>query len=297
MRANYFDAMQNDLLDQPQPSRPGEELDAARLGAFLKTRFPDVGGPLTVEQFPKGYSNLTYLIRVGDREMVLRRPPFGAKIKTAHDMGREFRILSHIERVYRKVPRPLAFCDDETVLGAPFFLMERVEGVILRAQPPAGLALSPPLMRQLSMNFIENLVAIHDIDLVAAGLGDLGKPDGYVARQVEGWTKRYRNARTDVPPPPNQTSGVHSGSPSSMYRTLRPLRTVVVWTCGPRGSNATWRTTFDAPLVKPSPIVLTRLQTRVSQTLITLVPAASKLPSGEKAVESLKLIPSSQLKP
>jgi len=189
--------MQNDLLDQPQPTRPGEELDAARLGAFLKTRFPDVGGPLTVEQFPQGYSNLTYLIRVGDREMVLRRPPFGAKIKTAHDMGREFRILSHIERVYRKVPRPLAFCDDEAVLGAPFYLMERVEGVILRAQPPAGLALSPPLMRQLSMNFIENLVAIHDIDFVAAGLGDLGKPEGYVTRQVEGWTKRYQNARTD----------------------------------------------------------------------------------------------------
>ena len=194
------DAVQSELLDHPQPVRPGEELDLASLGTFLRSHFPDATGPLTIEQFPKGYSNLTYLIRVGDREMVLRRSPFGAKIKTAHDMGREFRILSHIERVYRKVPHPLAYCDNDSVLGAPFYLMERVEGVILRAQPPPGLALSPPLMRQLSVNFIENLVAIHDIDYVAAGLGDLGKPDGYVTRQIEGWTKRYRNARTDDVP-------------------------------------------------------------------------------------------------
>src|SRR5262245_3236123 len=138
--------MQNDLLDHPQPVRPGEEIDLASLGTFLRSRFPDITGPLSVEQFLKGYSNLTYLLRVGDREMILRRPPFGAKIKTAHDMGREFRILSHIERVYRKVPRPLAYCEDEAVLGAPFYLMERVEGVILRAHPPPGLALSPPLM-------------------------------------------------------------------------------------------------------------------------------------------------------
>src|SRR5262245_20034218 len=189
--------MRSDLLDQPQPVRPGEELDLASLGSFLRTRFPDITGPITIEQFPQGFSNLTYLIRVGDREMVLRRPPIGAKIKTAHDMGREYRILSHIERVYRKVPHPLAYCEDGSVLGAPFYLMERVEGVILRGQPPRGLALSPPLMHQLSTNFIENLVAIHDIDFVAAGLSDVGKPEGYVSRQVEGWTRRYQDARTD----------------------------------------------------------------------------------------------------
>src|SRR5438094_1194587 len=189
--------MQSDILDQPRPVRSGEELDAPRLEAFLKTRLPDLAGPLSVEQFPKGYSNLTYLIHVGERQMVLRRPPFGAKIKTAHDMGREYRILSHICELYHKVPRPLVYCEDESVLGAPFYVMERVTGIILRAQPPPGLELAPARMRQLSESFIENLVEIHALDYSAAGLADLGKPNGYVVRQVEGWIKRYQNARTD----------------------------------------------------------------------------------------------------
>jgi aminoglycoside phosphotransferase (APT) family kinase protein len=189
--------MATDLLDQPQRVRSGEELDVPKLEAFLKARFPDLAGPIAVEQFPKGYSNLTYSVRFGDREMVLRRPPFGAKIKTAHDMGREYRILSHISPRYPKVPRPLVYCADESVLGAPFYLMERVSGIILRATPPPGLELSPPVMRSLAENFIENLVELHALDYAAAGLADLGKPDGYVTRQIEGWTKRYQNARTD----------------------------------------------------------------------------------------------------
>ena len=129
--------------------------------------------------------------------MVLRRPPFGAKIKTAHDMGREYRILSRIWKAYPKVPRPLAYCEDESVLGAPFYVMERVSGIILRAKPPPGLQLLPEVMRQLSENFIGNLVEIHTLDYAGAGLADLGKPQGYVARQIEGWHKRYINARTD----------------------------------------------------------------------------------------------------
>jgi aminoglycoside phosphotransferase (APT) family kinase protein len=189
--------MATDLLDQPQRVRSGEELDVPKLEAFLKARFPDLAGPLAVEQFPKGYSNLTYSVRFGDREMVLRRPPFGAKIKTAHDMGREYRILSHISPRYPKVPRPLVYCADESVLGAPFYLMERVSGIILRATPPPGLELSPPVMRSLAENFVENLVELHALDYAAAGLADLGKPEGYVTRQIEGWTKRYQNARTD----------------------------------------------------------------------------------------------------
>src|SRR5207237_2626392 len=125
----------------------------------------------------------TYSIRIGEREMVLRRPPFGVKIKTAHDMGREYRILSHIHGLYPKVPRPLAYCEDESVLGAPFYVMERVTGVILRSQPPPGLDLNPAFMRQLCESFIDNFLEIHQIDYAAAGLGDLGKPAGYVARQ------------------------------------------------------------------------------------------------------------------
>jgi aminoglycoside phosphotransferase (APT) family kinase protein len=195
------------LLDQPQRTRPGEELDAGKLEAWLARVLPGLSGPLEITQFPKGYSNLTYLLRTGDRELVLRRPPFGARIKTAHDMGREYRILSRLIAVYSKVPRPLAYCADESVLGAPFYIMERVRGLILRARPPEGLELTPALMRRLSENLIDNLAQIHGIDYAAAGLGDLGKPEGYVERQVEGWIKRYQNARTDDIPGMERLAG------------------------------------------------------------------------------------------
>ena len=181
------------------PVRQGEELPNERLSTYLSAHL-GIEGPLTVEQFPAGFSNLTYLLRINDRELVLRRPPIGAKIKTAHDMSREYRILSHLYPVYKKVPRPLLFCDDEAIIGAPFYVMERVHGVILRAQPPRGIDLSPELMRGLSETFVENLVELHSFDYEAAGLGDLGSPQGYVKRQVEGWTKRYYNARTDDVP-------------------------------------------------------------------------------------------------
>ncbi len=190
--------MNTDAVDRSAPVRPGEELDTSKLAACLRDHIRDLDlTALTVEQFPSGHSNLTYLLRAGHRELVLRRPPFGAKIKTAHDMHREYRILSHLVTVYPKVPRPLLYCDDEAVLGAPFYVMERLHGVILRGAPPAGLDLAPPVMRALSDHFVANLVEIHAVDYGAAGLGDLGHPEGYVRRQIEGWTQRYVNARTD----------------------------------------------------------------------------------------------------
>ena len=189
-----------DLNDKSRAVREGEELPNERLLAYLTAHLPDVEGPLVIEQFPAGFSNLTYLLRAGNRELVLRRPPVGAKIKTAHDMSREYRILSHLHPVYKKVPRPLLFCEDEEILGAPFYVMERVTGIILRAQPPRGIELSSELMRGLSEAFVENLAEIHEVDYEAAGLGDLGSPQGYVKRQVEGWTRRYFNARTDDVP-------------------------------------------------------------------------------------------------
>lgn len=185
------------FVDQPQMPRPGESLDIAKLEDYLRPRLPAWSGPLGVEQFPRGYSNLTYRLCLDERELVLRRPPFGAKIKSAHDMGREFRILSQLHRVYPKVPTPILYCEDESVLGAPFYVMERITGIILRAQPPPGLALPRELMRQLSESTVDNLVAIHAVEYAAAGLGELGRPEGYVRRQVEGWAKRYQQARTD----------------------------------------------------------------------------------------------------
>jgi aminoglycoside phosphotransferase (APT) family kinase protein len=190
----------HDFIDGPRSVRAGEELDAARLFVYLRERIPELESEPEVEQFPAGFSNLTYLLRTGEQEFVLRRPPVGASVKTAHDMGREYRILSRLHPVYGKVPRPILFCEDESVIGAPFYLMERVRGIVLRARPPEGLELSPGVMRRLSESFVENLVEIHGVDYEAAGLGELGRPEGYVLRQVEGWTKRYFDAKTDEVP-------------------------------------------------------------------------------------------------
>src|SRR5258708_540348 len=210
----------SDLIDKPRTVREGEELDTTRLLAYLCEQIPGLAGPLTVEQFPAGFSNLTYLLRTSNRELVLRRPPVGAKIKTAHDMSREYRILSHLHPVYHKVPQPLFFCSDESVIGAPFYVMERVRGIILRAHPPKGLELSPETMRRLSETFVENLVEIHQVDYQVAGLGDLGQPSGYVSRQVEGWTKRYYNARTDdVQPIESLASWLSEHTPSDSSRS------------------------------------------------------------------------------
>ncbi|HEY0093706.1 MAG TPA: phosphotransferase family protein [Archangium sp.] len=186
-------------LDRTRAVRPGEELDAAWLEKYLAEKVPGLTGPLGVEQFPGGHSNLTYLLRMGEKELVLRRPPFGAKaIKAGHDMGREYRILSGLLPVYPKVPRPLVFCGEgESPMGVPFYVMERARGVIIRAKPPKGIELTPDFMRRLSENFVDNLVELHAVDWRAAGLGEIGKPEGYLGRQVAGWTERYGKARTD----------------------------------------------------------------------------------------------------
>mgnify|MGYP001133346046 CR=1 FL=1 len=185
-------------VDKAVTVRQGEELDREALLDYLRDNLPGLdASELQVMQFPSGHSNLTYLLQVGGRELVLRRPPFGAKIATAHDMQREFHILSHLVEVYPKVPRPLAYCDDPAVIGAPFYIMERLQGVILRSAAPKGLELNAGQMQSLSENFVDNLVEIHRLDYRAAGLGDLGHPEGYVRRQIEGWTRRYHNARTD----------------------------------------------------------------------------------------------------
>jgi aminoglycoside phosphotransferase (APT) family kinase protein len=185
-----------DFLDHPTAIRTGEELPVASLEKFLLRHFPAGTGPLAVEQFPSGHSNLTYLVRLGDREMVLRRPPFGSKVKTAHDMSREYRVLSKLHFAYTEAPRVLLFCDDESILGAPFYLTERIRGIILRKDPPEGLHFSPEVARRLSESFIDNLARLHGLDYEAVGLGDLGKPEGYLNRQVRGWIDRYHGSQT-----------------------------------------------------------------------------------------------------
>jgi aminoglycoside phosphotransferase (APT) family kinase protein len=181
-------------VDGTRAVRQGEELDARALAQFLGW------DEVRVSQFPSGHSNLTYLVEGGaqgnNRQLVLRRPPFGSKVRTAHDMGREYRILSRLHAVYPPAPKPVAYCEDTAILGAPFYVMERIVGVILRRDPPPSL-LAPETARRLGESFVDNLVALHQLDYRAAGLGDLGHPEGYIARQVHGWAERYRNARTD----------------------------------------------------------------------------------------------------
>jgi aminoglycoside phosphotransferase (APT) family kinase protein len=187
-------------LDRPQPVRPGEELDVGRLAPYLRQALGRPGGPVEVEQFRGGHSNLTYLVRVDAREAVLRRPPFGSTVKTAHDMGREFRVLSRLSPAYSRAPRVIAYCDDESLLGAPFYLMERLAGVILRRQLPPGLRLGVDTARRLSEAAVHGLADLHAIDPGVVGLSDLGRPEGYCERQVTGWTRRYRDAQTDDVP-------------------------------------------------------------------------------------------------
>jgi aminoglycoside phosphotransferase (APT) family kinase protein len=184
------------MLDQPSSIRTGEELNQEKLATYLNEH--GIAKEVAIQQFPSGYSNLTYLIKTEEQEYVLRRPPFGANIKSAHDMEREFNVLSLLQKAgFTKVPEPVLFCGDESVMGAKFYLMKRVNGVILRNRVPKGMTIEPATFNQLSKTAIDQLVQLHQLDIKSTGLAQLGKPEGYVQRQVEGWTKRYVNAQTD----------------------------------------------------------------------------------------------------
>ncbi|HMQ47342.1 MAG TPA: phosphotransferase family protein [Saprospiraceae bacterium] len=187
--------------DTPVAIRAGEEIDLDALNAGLQAQKASIAPVVEIAQFPGGYSNLTYFLRTKDQEYVLRRPPFGAQhIKGGHDMGREFKILSALDAIgYTKIPKPLFYSEGESVMGCPFYIMERVGGIILRAQHAAQLATHLPQeqMKQLSTALCDNLVDLHAIDIHQTGLIQIGKPEGYIQRQVEGWHKRYLAAQTE----------------------------------------------------------------------------------------------------
>lgn len=192
--------MHDKTLDPSAPVRAGEELPLLALEEYLKQERPNWQGTLTVEQFPGGFSNLTYLLRLGDQELVLRRPPFGTAIKSAHDMEREFRVLTALSGHFPKIPQPLVYCADPQVIGAPFYVMTRVRGLILRNRIPKDLELQAADFADLSKASIQLMADLHRVDLPATGLIDLGKPEGYTQRQVSGWTQRYQAARTEDAP-------------------------------------------------------------------------------------------------
>jgi aminoglycoside phosphotransferase (APT) family kinase protein len=187
----------SDYIDKPIETREGDKPDPEKLSAYLSARFPDFDGLLDITQFPGGYSNLTFQLKWNGGTCILRKPPHGANIRSAHDMGREFKVLSSLKPVYEAIPTPLFYSDDLTIMGTPFYLMEKVTGIILRNKVPKGIELSPAKMQSISTAAIDNLATLHNIDLDKAGLRAMGKPDGYVDRQVEGWITRYENAATD----------------------------------------------------------------------------------------------------
>ncbi|MBF0453113.1 MAG: phosphotransferase family protein [Candidatus Magnetomorum sp.] len=188
------------MKDCPVDVRNGESLNIKELTQYLKMFISDLGDDLKVKQFPGGYSNLTYLLVSGRQEFVLRRPPVGAKIKSAHDMGREYRILNALRPHFPYCPEALVHCQDHAIIGAPFYVMRRIPGIILRKDLPDGLIFSPLEAKSLCENLLDIHVALHSIDVEGSGLNFLGKPKGYVERQVTGWSERYRNAKTDDAP-------------------------------------------------------------------------------------------------
>jgi aminoglycoside phosphotransferase (APT) family kinase protein len=172
--------------------RPGEDLDWDRLAAYLKESVPELGGDLTVLQFPNGSANLTYLLRFGDQEVVLRRPPFGQIAPGAHDMKREYKVLSRLWKVFPAAPRALHLCTDHDVVGSDFVVMEYRRGEVLWGALTPSMAGLPDASRRIGNAVIDTLAELHLVDAEAAGLGDLGRPDGFVARQVDGWHKRWQ---------------------------------------------------------------------------------------------------------
>ena len=199
----------SDLSAEVIEVRTDERFDEVRLAEYLGDKLEGSSAPLSVAQFGGGHANLTYLLRFSESgdgddtvEYVLRRPPLGPVAKSSHDMNREYRALSKLWRAFDKAPRAYLSCDDASIIGSDFIVMERRHGIVVRNEipPEFGGGSDPAANRELSEVVIDTLVEFHAVDPVAVGLDDLGKPEGFLERQVRGWTDRYDRARTDDVP-------------------------------------------------------------------------------------------------
>jgi len=182
------------------PVRPGEELDLGALAEYMRGKIEGAERGLAVQQFPSGHSNLTYLLQIDGREYVLRRGPMGPVAPKAHDMAREFHVLQILHPHFPEAPAVFLLCEDPAVLGAVFFVMERRNGLILRDAVPPQLTLVKDYPQRVSEGFVDCLVRLHAIDIAKTGLIALGKPEGFLARQVQGWADRWNRAKTDEMP-------------------------------------------------------------------------------------------------
>lgn len=206
------------------PVRPDERLDTAVVAAYLRDKLPEGDRPLEILQFPGGHANLTYLLRYGDREYVLRRPPLGPVAPRSHDMVREYRALAALGPYYAPAPRVFALCEDASVIGAPFFVMERRNGIVVRRAMPEEIADDPTVRRRIGEAAIDALADLHAVPVAGTPVAALGKPEGFVARQIQGWAERWQRSKTeDLPameslaawlaariPPPLAPSVVHN---------------------------------------------------------------------------------------
>ncbi|MDE0884141.1 MAG: phosphotransferase family protein [Myxococcota bacterium] len=231
--------------DQPAETRDDEKFDEARLAHYLAENVPELSGDLSVEQFHGGHANLTYALTVGDTQLVLRRPPLGPVAPRSHDMRREHKGLSALGPLYPHSPRAIHLCEDESIIGAIFFLMERRQGYVIRNDWPSELPDDPALRRQISESLIDALADLHTVDATRPELASLGKPEGFVERQVTGWFGRWEKAKTrEIPameelgawllariPQSSQVSVLHNDYKldNAMYSLDEPGRLVAVF--------------------------------------------------------------------
>lgn len=205
-------------MSDTRPVRTSENLDWQRLAEYLKAALP-VTGDMHVEQFPGGHSNLTYLLRFGDEELVHRRPPFGPVPPRAHDMAREYRVLQAVHPHFPLAPRPYLLCEDTGVIGSVFYVMERRRGLTIRTSEPPPIAGDVDLRRRISGSIVDTLADLHAIDVAAHGLDALGRPAGFVARQIRGWTERWHASKTsDVPDMESLASWLDHHVPTDVTR-------------------------------------------------------------------------------
>ncbi len=192
--------MTEPIAPELAPVRAGEALDWVALEAYVRDGVPDLEGSMAVLQFPNGSANLTYLLQFGTTELVLRRPPFGIVAPGAHDMRREFRVLSRLWRSFDRAPRAYLFCDDHDVIGADFVVMERRRGDVVRGALPPSMAAHADVGRRLGFALVDAMAELHLLDPVASDVADLGRPEGFAARQVAGWKTRWELVRPDDGP-------------------------------------------------------------------------------------------------
>ena len=209
-------------MNDTSPVRQNEELDLNALSDHLRAHLPidDAVADIRIEQFPGGHSNLTYLVHFGRQEFVLRRPPMGPVAPKAHDMPREYKLLCAVHPNFPFAPRPVHLCEDASIIGAPFYLMERRRGLVVRNRIPPEIGDDVSLRRRVSEAVIDTLVALHDVDIYSTGIIQLGRPAGFVERQVDGWASRWQRSKTsEVPEMESVSVWLKERIPSEEYES------------------------------------------------------------------------------